>query len=171
MEDTKGKSTKLDQNISSCNMALTAKNRSETPKIFTSMQPRFRHGDLVEVGSFQEGFLGSYYEGTVIADLPRDGNYVVQYRTLVTDDYSAPLRELATAAEVRPRPPLLMAADYMIHDVVDVFANEGWWVGRITGRVGDNYSVFFDSTGEEIYYPKDLLRIHQDWINGKWFIQ
>ncbi|KAL8461123.1 hypothetical protein ACS0TY_031753 [Phlomoides rotata] len=158
-------------------MSLTARNRSETPKIFTSnplrRSPplRFRRGDIVEVSSFQEGFLGSYYEGTVVADLLNNDNYVVQYRTLVTDDYSAPLRELASVAEVRPRPPPVVAADYKIHDVVDVFANEGWWVGRITSRVGDNYSVFFDSTGEEIDYAKDLLRIHQDWINGKWYVR
>ncbi|KAH6780684.1 hypothetical protein C2S52_011921 [Perilla frutescens var. hirtella] len=132
------------------------------------MQPRrFRRGDLVEVASVEEGFVGSYYEATVVADIAKHG-YVVQYRALLKEDMSGPLRETATAAEVRPRPPPLAAAEYRFDDVVDAFDNDGWWWGRITGRGRDGYTVFFDTTGDEIFYPKNRLRIHQEWMNGRW---
>ncbi|KAH6780663.1 hypothetical protein C2S52_011900 [Perilla frutescens var. hirtella] len=135
------------------------------------LQPRrFRRGDLVEVASVQEGFVGSYYEGTVVADLVKDG-YVVQYRTLLKEDLSGPLREVATTAEVRPRPPPVMAEDFRLHDLVDAFDNDGWWWGRITGRNRDGYAVFFETTGDEIVYPKNRLRIHHEWMKGMWISQ
>ncbi|KAG6427159.1 hypothetical protein SASPL_111399 [Salvia splendens] len=132
-----------------------------------NQQLRFRRGDLVEVASSQEGFVGSYFEATVVADLAKDG-YLVQYRTLLKEDLSGPLREVASAAEVRPRPPPDLAERYRMNDVVDAFDKEGWWWGRITGRRGDSYSVFFETTGDEIFYHKNLLRTHQEWTNGRW---
>ncbi|XP_042051391.1 protein AGENET DOMAIN (AGD)-CONTAINING P1-like [Salvia splendens] len=129
--------------------------------------------------------MGSYFEATVVADLAKDG-YMVHYRTLLKEDLSGPLREVASAAEVRPRPPQDLAAwadphpllmyisasapseRYRMNDVVDGFDKEGWWWGRITGRRGDSYSVFFETTGDEIFYHKNLLRTHQEWTNGRW---
>ncbi|XP_057793342.1 protein AGENET DOMAIN (AGD)-CONTAINING P1-like [Salvia miltiorrhiza] len=131
------------------------------------MARRFRRGDLVEVASVQEGFVGSYYEATVVTDLSKHG-YFVQYRTLLKDDLSGPLREVASAAEVRPRPPPVPATEYQLHDVVDAFDNDGWWWGRITGRSGDGYTVFFETTGDEIFYHRSRLRTHQEWSNGTW---
>lgn len=129
---------------------------------------RFRRGDRVEVASDEEGFVGSYYEATVVTDIVR-GDYIVQYRTLVKDDLSGPLREVALAAEVRPRPPVIKRTAFRLHDVVDAFDNDGWWVGMITGKSEeDKYFVFFDTTGDEIAYPVDRLRVHQDWVHGKW---
>ncbi|KAI3457138.1 hypothetical protein Pfo_013801 [Paulownia fortunei] len=128
---------------------------------------RFHRGDLVEVASAEEGFVGSYYEATVVTDLVR-GEYIVQYRTLIKDDLSGPLREVVSSVEVRPRPPEVMAAVFRMYDVVDAFDNDGWWVGKITGRVGDKYYVFFETTGDEIAYAKDRIRVHQDWVNAKW---
>ncbi|KAL1534576.1 protein AGENET DOMAIN (AGD)-CONTAINING P1-like [Salvia divinorum] len=138
------------------------------PSIRVNFNPqRFRRGDLVEVASSQEGFVGSYFGATVVADLGK-GSYLVQYRTLLKDDFSGPLREVLSAAEVRPRPPPDPAERYLMNDVVDVFDNEGWWWGRITGRSGDCYAVFFETTGDEILYHKNLLRPHQEWSNGRW---
>lgn len=152
---------------------FTTKIHSQNPRIckptpLRRLQPaRFRRSDQVEVASEQEGFVGSYYEATIVADLVEHG-YVVQYRTLVKDDFSAPLREVAAAAEVRPRPPAIFTGGYRAGDVVDAFDNDGWWWGRITGRRNDDYVVFFETTRDEIAYSKDRIRVHQDWINGKW---
>lgn len=122
----------------------------------------------MEVASTEEGFVDSYYEATVVAHLPKNG-YVVQYATLVTDDLSAPLEEATSDAEVRPRPPLIGECEYQTYDIVDAFDNDGWWVGLITGRTAeDKYTVFFETTREEIAYDKDLLRFHHDWTNGRW---
>lgn len=129
---------------------------------------RFRRGDLVEVASKQEGFVGSYYEATVVADLGGSGGYLVQYRTLLEDDMSSPLREVAADGEVRPRPPPDEAEEYRLYEVVDVFDNDGWWWGWIAGRSGDGYTVVFETTRDEIFYHRNLLRTHREWIDGRW---
>ncbi|KAL1562464.1 protein AGENET DOMAIN (AGD)-CONTAINING P1-like [Salvia divinorum] len=91
------------------------------PSIRVSFNPlRFRRGDLVE------------------------------YRTLLEEDFSGPLREVMSAVEVRPRPPSNLAERYRMNDVVD------------------SYSVFFETTGDDMLYHKNLLRTPQKWTNGRW---
>ncbi|KAJ4829781.1 hypothetical protein Tsubulata_040853 [Turnera subulata] len=129
----------------------------------------FNRGDEVEVCSKQEGFLGSYYEGTVLKQLGPN-SYALQYKNLVEeDDESRPLVEVVPSEEIRPTPPRIrFGGGFGLHNEVDVFANDGWWVGRITERKGSAYYVYFASTREEIVYHGSLLRIHLDWVNGKW---
>ncbi|KAL8510685.1 hypothetical protein ACS0TY_017488 [Phlomoides rotata] len=108
---------------------------------FVDLQRRMGDSSMaVVVGVAEEGFVGSYYEAKMVAHLPKNG-YVVQYATLVTDDLSAPLKEATSDAEVRQRPPLIRACEYRPYDVVDAFDNDGWWVGRITGRAAGDSSM------------------------------
>nr|GMD35019.1 DUF724 domain-containing protein 2-like [Ipomoea batatas] len=127
-----------------------------------------RRGDLVEVASVQEGFRGSYFEAIVVATvLPAANKYIVEYETLVTEDLSAPLCEIVSAAEVRPRPPRVRkrdGGDFEVGDLVDAYDNKGWWAGEITGKVGDKFSVYFACSEEEIEYRIESLRIHLDWV-------
>ncbi|KAF8409043.1 hypothetical protein HHK36_005115 [Tetracentron sinense] len=127
----------------------------------------FRKGAPVEICSNQDGFRGSYYAATVLAAVGKD-RFLVEYCTLLTDDEKNLLREIVDAAEVRPAPPEILVSDFSVLDIVDAYDNDGWWVGRITGRVPAKYFVYFDSTGDEIAYPSSQLRVHQDWENGKW---
>ncbi|XP_059627131.1 protein AGENET DOMAIN (AGD)-CONTAINING P1-like [Cornus florida] len=127
----------------------------------------FRRGDQVEVASKEEGFLGSYYAATVIAEV-LEKEYIVQYKTLLKDDRSGPLREIVTAGEVRPRPPQIPATSFGLYEKVDAFDNDGWWVGNIAGKVGLEYLVNFETTWDQIAYPMSRLRVHQEWVNGKW---
>ncbi|XP_031112035.1 uncharacterized protein LOC116016007 [Ipomoea triloba] len=92
----------------------------------------YRIGDAVKVLSNEEGFVGSYYEATVVGVLPGGRGYVVQYKTLLTDDFSAPLTEMVPADEIRPKSPNVYAYLYYISQKVDAFDNDGWWVGNIT---------------------------------------
>ena len=128
----------------------------------------FSRGDKVEVCSKQEGFMGSYYAATVIKNYGNE--YAVQYKNLVAeDDQSRPLIETVGGNELRPRPPKVLATGFHALDVVDAFDNDGWWVGKISGRKGsDSYYVFFDAYGVEISYPTSRLRPHLEWVNGKW---
>ncbi|KAL6138685.1 hypothetical protein ACLB2K_063964 [Fragaria x ananassa] len=106
----------------------------------------FQRGDQVEVCSKLEGFLGSYYEATVVANMGT--NYVIQYNNLVEEFNDAvPLKETVKAAEVRPLPQEIREAN-----------NNG----------AGFHSVFFEYTGQELEYPVLKLRVHQDWRNGKW---
>ncbi|KAL4654430.1 hypothetical protein ACB092_01G377600 [Castanea dentata] len=127
----------------------------------------FLRGDEVEGCSKQVGFVGSYYAATVINNYGNK-SYAVQYKNLVTEDKSHPLIEIVSADEVRPLPPKVSATWFASFDVVDAFDNDGWWVGKVSGRQGFDYFVFFDTYGVEIPYPTSRLRPHFEWVNGKW---
>ncbi|KAK2996756.1 hypothetical protein RJ639_026272 [Escallonia herrerae] len=93
----------------------------------------FSGGDKVEVSSQADGFVGSYFSATVMSELMNEG-YVVQYMRLLKEDMSSPLREIVAADEVRPFPPKILATEFRLGDKVDAFANDGWWVSKITGK-------------------------------------
>ncbi|CAK9186254.1 unnamed protein product [Ilex paraguariensis] len=124
----------------------------------------FRRGDRVEVASKEEGFNGSYYAATVISELLKK-EYIVQYKTLLKDDLSGPLREIVSVDEFRPAPPEIPATGLGLYDKVDAFDNDGWWVGKITGKIGNEFFVYFETTGDEIVYPLENLRIHQEYVD------
>ncbi|XP_031116645.1 protein AGENET DOMAIN (AGD)-CONTAINING P1-like [Ipomoea triloba] len=125
----------------------------------------YRIGDVVGVASNDESFVGSYYEATVVGELPDGKVYVVQYKNLVMDDFSAPLTENVSRAEIRPQPPQLQSTFFDMYQEVDTFDNDSWWVGQITGKIGNRYYVYFENTGEEILYHKDSIRIHLNWVS------
>ena len=132
----------------------------------------FREGDKVEVCSREEGFLGSYYEATVLCHLDT-GHYVVQYKTLLQDDdVSKPLVETLYPRDLRPSPPKVHArGEFTPYQIVDAFDNDGWWVGEITGRrAAHHYCVYFHTTNEEIAYPSSKIRAHHEWVNGEWVL-
>ncbi|KAL1834480.1 hypothetical protein ACET3Z_004131 [Daucus carota] len=125
-------------------------------------------GDKVEVASKEDGYLGSYFEATVVAELAQT-DYIVQYKNLVKNDFSGPLLETVPREELRPVPYSIPQKGFRVGDMVDAYANEGWWVGMICGKTQDKYVVFFEFYPEFKYvYPASKLRIHQDWVNGSW---
>ncbi|KAL6545876.1 hypothetical protein OROGR_009750 [Orobanche gracilis] len=131
----------------------------------------FKRKDRVEVASKEPGFEGSYYEATVVAEYGGQQGYIVEYHNLVNDDYSGMLREVATAAEVRPTPPDIPVSGFKLYDLVDAFDNDGWWVGRITGRTCNEYSVYFEISSKDTFvYDIKKLRLHQEWVDGKWVL-
>ncbi|KAK4369006.1 hypothetical protein RND71_012798 [Anisodus tanguticus] len=127
----------------------------------------FDRGDRVEVASKEDGFLDSYYEAIVVYQ-PFKKDYIIQYKTLLKDNLSGPLKGLVTLSELRPVPPQISANGFILFDQVDAFDNDGWWVGIITGKIGAKYLVYFDTFGVECVYDESELRVHQDWIDGKW---
>lgn len=127
----------------------------------------YRRGNQVEVISKEDGFWGSCYEAIIVTKLKGE-EYIVTYRTLLKDDLSEPLREVVTSNELRPAPPEIPANWFDLNDKVDAFDNDGWWAGKIIGRIGSLYNVYFESSGEVIAYRIDSLRVHQDWVNGHW---
>lgn len=122
----------------------------------------------MEVCGKEEGFFGSYYEATIVSYL-NNARYVVRYKTLVDDDEAKPLTETVNLRELRPSPPLVRStSEFSLHQKVDAFHNDGWWVGEITGKSGSQYTVYFATSNEEIVYPSSQIRVHQDWVNGEW---
>ncbi|CAN4100526.1 unnamed protein product [Withania somnifera] len=130
----------------------------------------FQNGDEVEVASKEYGFIGSYYAATIVSPVGAS-HYRVKYKTLLTDDRSASLEETVNAFEVRPVPPETMPENggFRVYDIVDVFANDGWWFGFISGKIGEEYYVYFPTTADNIAYPANVLRRHQEW-SGRWIL-
>ncbi|TMW80539.1 hypothetical protein EJD97_018640 [Solanum chilense] len=79
---------------------------------------------------------------------------------------------MVSAAVIRPVPPhqheTMSENGFRLYDMVDVFANDGWWFGFISGKIGEEYYVYFPTTADNIAYPRHVLRFHQEWSNGKW---
>nr|GMC66652.1 replication protein A 70 kDa DNA-binding subunit B-like [Ipomoea batatas] len=91
----------------------------------------FRIGDAVEVTSNEAGFVGSYYEATIVGQLTTgDVVYVVEYKNLVTDDFSAPLTESVPVAQIRPQPVQVQSTFFDMYQVVDAFDNDDL-IGRV----------------------------------------
>lgn len=127
----------------------------------------FFRGDDVEIASKEIGFEGSYYAAIIITPLQKK-DYIVQYRNLMKDDFSGPMRDFVDAGEIRPVPAEIPATGFRVGDKVDAFHNDGWWFGKISKKIGANYCVYFKHSKDELEYSLDELRVHQDWVDGKW---
>ncbi|KAF3660290.1 putative cytochromeA1-like [Capsicum annuum] len=130
----------------------------------------FQRGDKVEVASQEWGYIGSYYTAKIVCSIG-DSHYRVRFKNLVNDDKSDLLEELVMASEIRPMPPrhkTLLPENICLNDIVDVFDKDGWWVGFVSGRDEQSYYVYFPTTGDNVAYPLQLLRFHQEWNMGNW---
>ncbi|XP_076956198.1 protein AGENET DOMAIN (AGD)-CONTAINING P1-like [Bidens hawaiensis] len=131
---------------------------------------KFKRSDQVEVIDLGDGFVGSYYDGNIMSRVGKK-TYIIQFRTLLEADQSGFLREFVTARKIRPQPNDVVVTDFALGQKVYVFANDGWWVGRIASKIGKTeYLVHFDSTNQDIIYPFVNIRVYQDWddINDVW---
>ena len=130
---------------------------------------RFLPRQEVEISSKEEGFICSLYAATIITHFV-DNLYLVEYKNLLKDDESGPLREVIPEDQIRPLPPAISfsLAGFTVLDKVDAYYNDGWWTGKITGTEGTKYVVHFESSGEKLTFSPSDLRMHLEWINGNW---
>ncbi|KAM7280322.1 hypothetical protein ACFE04_007456 [Oxalis oulophora] len=132
-------------------------------------QDIFIPGTLVEISSDEEGFEGAWFIATV-AKLLGDDKFLVEHHNLRTDDDKEKLKEEVDRQHIRPPPPeKIMVDSFTMYDEVDAWYNEAWWVGVVT-KVHANlkYTIFFKDSLEEIKFNHSDLRVHQEWIDGKW---
>ncbi|KAL5138635.1 DUF724 domain-containing protein 6 [Glycine soja] len=108
-------------------------------------------GAIVEVSSDS----GAWFAATVVKVVRKD-KFLVEYHGLLADDDSQ-LREEIDVLHIRPHPPDAdVDGQFSLLDELDAFYNDGWWV------------VYFRSSNEELEFEHSQLRLHQDWIGGKW---
>ncbi|KAM0064751.1 putative Agenet-like domain-containing protein [Helianthus debilis subsp. tardiflorus] len=124
--------------------------------------------------------------------------YLVKYDTLLTDDTpNKPLTEIVSPSCVRPLPPRNLrrnnvkssavvvaessgggsgggGADFELYDVVDAYHREGWWIGVVNKVVNGGglrkYLVSFENPTEEVEFGRGQLRLHVDWVDGRWVV-
>lgn len=134
------------------------------------VQESICQGAQVEISSDEDGFAGAWFAATVIEQL--DGNrYLIQYESLRNDDDTDFEKEEVDSLHIRPYPPNCLVDSFKLFDEVDALYNDGWWVGIISEVLDhQNYKVYFRGTEELIKFKDSELRIHQEWIDGKWII-
>lgn len=158
------KNSSSESEAKSNSLKLKVKYSAKSPEM------KFSEGMLVEVTSCNEGFQGSWFVAVIVE--PLDNNkYLVEYRTLRTDNKTEFLRGEVDASCIRCSPPAtrrVLPFEYL--DRVDVWCKNGWWEGHI-GQVlsGCSYMVHFKYSNEDMVFEHRYLRSHQEWIDGKWF--
>ncbi|XP_057457950.1 protein AGENET DOMAIN (AGD)-CONTAINING P1-like [Lotus japonicus] len=131
-------------------------------------------GDKVEVIGREKGFVGSYFEATIVSALD-DGRYEVKYENLMQDGKPrAHLKEKVPAKDLRPRPPRVEPGGVFESDQsVDVFTNGGWWKGMIIGEMDKERSVYcvnFTKPKNEYHeFRSSRIRAHHEFLSGRWF--
>lgn len=140
-----------------------------TMKCNKARQEKFRKGTIVEVSSDDDGFQGAWFAATVLGAAGKD-KFLVEYQSLMTDDESEFAREEIDILHIRPYPPeTFVVGRFDLLDEVDALYNDGWWLGVISKVLrGSKYEVYFRSTEEAMVFKHSELRLHQDWIGGKW---
>lgn len=92
---------------------------------------------------------------------------------LSDENGSALLKEFVDVKFLRPRPPVDEndKVSFELNDVVDAFYQDGWWSGVVTDVVSNSkYRVFFSNPPDEIEFDSSDLRIHKNWVDGKWLL-
>ncbi|PWA77563.1 Agenet-like domain-containing protein [Artemisia annua] len=141
--------------------------RSPTSHKEKASSTLFQRGDRVEIASNEEGFEGSYYPANIITWLVNE-DYIIRYRTLVSESGFEHAREVVSADQIRPIPPNVVVEGFSVGDEVDAYDNDGWWFGKIIGKTESKYLVYFEGSEEENAYPLSSLRVHQEWVDGGW---
>lgn len=132
------------------------------------LQTEFAKGSRVEVSSNDEGFRGAWFQGTVLKSVGH--KYLVEYDALKAEDETTPLTETIGEEHIRPSPPDIPVSNgFKFLDEVDAFCNDGWWVGVISKVISDQKCmVYFKSYKEENEFGREQLRLHCDWVGGRW---
>ncbi|XP_076905488.1 uncharacterized protein LOC143561241 isoform X2 [Bidens hawaiensis] len=134
-------------------------------------------GSQVEVSShISNSNDGAWYTATVIHPPPSThatGNSLVyvEYHNLLSEDGSNNrMREYANVAYVRPAPVHHAGpVRFQVNDHVDAFYRDGWWTGVVTSVVDhENYVVAFENPIVEVRFRCEELRMHKEWIGGRW---
>ncbi|PON42055.1 Agenet domain containing protein [Trema orientale] len=135
----------------------------------------FSKGSEVEVSSDEEGFKGAWFKAFVVENpvsssaSKKRKKVLVEYWSLVTEDGSKPLRENVDLGYLRPLPPDAGSQDFEVGDVVDADYRDGWWTGLVKKVLGNSkYRVFFENPPDVIEFEQKQMRVHQDWVAGKW---
>ncbi|KAK4372415.1 hypothetical protein RND71_007799 [Anisodus tanguticus] len=137
-------------------------------------QQYLTQGSTVEITSDEEGFKGVWFGATILgvsSPISKKKRVLIEYKNILADENrSDPLRELVNISFVRPVPPVEKVETFELYDVVDASYKDGWWTGVITRVVEDcyRYQVTFNNPPDELEFGVSELRLHKQWVKGKW---
>lgn len=125
-------------------------------------------GKTIEVSRTNDD---AWYAAAIIRSMQKNGRISVEFQTLFSgDDRSKPLKEIVDLSHVRPLPPPDdFGLAFESGDEVDAFCNGGWKPGKISGVLeNSSFLVILSNTHEAKAFGRPELRVHRDWIGGRW---
>ncbi|KAF5190429.1 hypothetical protein FRX31_019992 [Thalictrum thalictroides] len=118
----------------------------------------------------KKGFEGLWLVATIKRSLFNKNRVLVEYHTLLGQMESKPLQEYVDLSCLRPLPPKQYTKIFQLNEAVDAFCGQGWRKGVIRKVLEDSkYLIYFKNSEEEMEFKQGELRIHLEWVNGKWF--
>ncbi|KAF9591090.1 hypothetical protein IFM89_001434 [Coptis chinensis] len=124
--------------------------------------------EQVEVSLEDKKCHGAWFPAT-ISKKTSDSSILVEYK-LRRGDKDELMTKSMDSQHIRPCPP--PSSDSKTFDLlekVDAFYDCGWWSGVVTKVLAnDKYNVFFKYQNEQREFKQSDLRLHMDWIDGKW---
>ena len=94
------------------------------------MANAFRLGDAVEVIGSKHGYIGSFYEAT-ITGIGMSNYYEVEYLIVIDGGTGALYRDILPTTQLLRPPTSTYRESYAVGEVVNVWTDQGWWVGVI----------------------------------------
>lgn len=142
---------------------------SNTKEDKTQRKEDIGAGTQVEVSNDEDGFQGAWFAASVVQVVGKD-KFLVQYKSIETDDGKEFLTEEVDAQHIRPCPPEAVMVDcYGLNEEIDAFWNDGWWEGVIRKVLqGGRYKVYFEGTDDEMVFDHCDLRPRQAWKDRTW---
>ncbi|MBA0851927.1 hypothetical protein Goshw_029212, partial [Gossypium schwendimanii] len=130
----------------------------------------FDEGQLVEVANDEDDFNQAWWFAATIVKPVGNNRYLIRYETLGTEGDTGFVEKEMNSLHIRPPPPHIpVPHQFKMFDNVNALYKGGWCMGVIIQVLsgGSKYEVYLDNQ-EKMEFKHSDLRLHQDWINGKW---
>ncbi|XP_076931176.1 protein AGENET DOMAIN (AGD)-CONTAINING P1-like [Bidens hawaiensis] len=151
---------------------MAANARLEKMKLQTAgntLTVDYLSGLNVEIAYGAGRYLSTWYPAVILRPVS-NRKYLVEYRTLKSNDGPELVEEEVDVLSIRPSPPIIQRAQqFKPSDTVDAWDVNGWRIGQIHTTMKDfKYEVYFWATNSVVEFQHAYLRPHQDFIDGAW---
>ncbi|GMH25735.1 hypothetical protein Nepgr_027578 [Nepenthes gracilis] len=125
----------------------------------------FSPGAAVEINIDEENLSDVWFPATVVKEISND-SFLVECQS---SNEAGLLEVVVDSFHIRPLPPAISNRNFQLLEKVDAFYGFGWSRGIVTKVLADGrYIVFFKRTKKEKELSHTDLRLHIEWIDGKW---
>eukprot|EP00898_Chlorokybus_atmophyticus_P008174 jgi/Chlat1/8358/Chrsp80S07793 len=157
-------------------MVKGAGKRGSASKLWMKLScaPKLADGAKAELWGDDEGLQGSWYPVVVRGQKKKNNRLVWNIQHLeLTDDHGQSLIEDISVDQGRVRPPYPERAtiqpldQYKYGDWVECAYQDGWWEGFICKHDGEEITVRFPETGDNLLYTKaNYIRPGLEYVQG-----
>ncbi|KAL9244358.1 hypothetical protein vseg_018142 [Gypsophila vaccaria] len=112
-----------------------------------------------------------FYAARVLFEVEENVFYAELDHLFANDQFDA-AREVVSIKQMRPCPPNGGSRNFSVGDLVQVFANDGWWVGEVVGHYHavNCFDVLLDGVNDVVFVEICDMRSHQIWEDDRWVV-